>query len=156
LAATYPEAAGKLVLTGAAGLIPKRTLKYYGKTWSYKLLKKIASFRIAGKIGERLKEKLKARAGSSDYRALPDSMKGTFVKVVNQDLKPVLKKVKSPTLLIFGDQDKETPVYFGKIMEKEIPDAGLVILEGAGHFAYLERSGDFVRIAKFFLKGDSE
>ena len=90
---------------------------------------------------------------SSDYRALPETMRGTFVKVVNQDLKGYLKDIKASTLLIFGDQDTDTPLYFGQIMEREIPDAGLVVLKGAGHFAYLERGDEFARIARVFLEG---
>ncbi|MFR5785768.1 MAG: alpha/beta fold hydrolase [Christensenellales bacterium] len=36
-------------------------------------------------------------------------------------------------------------------MEEKIPDAGLVVQEGAGHFAYLEHNQAFLRIAKNFL-----
>ena len=37
-------------------------------------------------------------------------------------------------------------------MEKSIPDAGLVTLEGGSHFAYLEQLDRFILIAKQFLK----
>ena len=37
-------------------------------------------------------------------------------------------------------------------MEKRIPDAGLVILEGGSHFAYLEQIGRFNAIVRHFLK----
>ena len=36
----------------------------------------------------------------------------------------------------------------GKLMEEKIPDAGLVVQKGAGHFAYLEHNQAFLRIAK--------
>ena len=40
-----------------------------------------------------------------------------------------------------------------KRLQQEIPDAGLVIFEGATHYAYLEQWQRFVAIAKnFFLK----
>jgi len=38
-------------------------------------------------------------------------------------------------------------------MEREIPDAGLVVFEGGGHFAYLEELSKFVRIVRSFLEG---
>ena len=41
----------------------------------------------------------------------------------------------------------------GEVMEKEIPDAALVRLEGCGHFAYLEKYADFRAIAWKFLIG---
>ena len=158
MAATHPEMVGRLVLTGAAGLIPKRSARYYVKVYSYKAMKWMAGKsglkKLLKSCGLDLTEKIRARAGSSDYRALPEAMRATFVKVVNQDLKGYLKDVKASTLLIFGDQDTDTPLYMGQIMEKEIPDAGLVVFEGAGHFAYLERGAEFARIARVFLEGE--
>ena len=133
LAAHCPEKVGRMVLTGAAGLIPRRTLAYYVKVYTHKLGKKLG-----------LKSK---NVGSADYRALPETMKGTFVKVVNQDLRPLLPRVAAPTLLVFGDQDQETPVAFGRIMEKEMPHARLEIYPGLGHFAYLDRKEDFSAMA---------
>ena len=158
LAATHPERVGKLVFTGAAGLIPKRKASYYVKVYSYKCMKRIAKqagfSRFLKSLGWDVEAKIRARAGSSDYRALPEVMRGTFVKVVNQDLKGYLKDVKASTLLIWGENDTETPLYFGNIMAEGIPDAGLVVFQNAGHFAYLEKSGDFIRIARVFLEGE--
>ena len=61
-------------------------------------------------------------------------MRKTFVKVVSEDLYPLLPSVKAPTLLIWGGADTETPLWMGQTMEKEMPDAGLVVFEGASHF----------------------
>ena len=47
----------------------------------------------------------------------------------------------------------ETPLWMGREMEKLIPDAGLVILEGGSHFAYLEQAARFNTIAVHFLHG---
>ena len=38
-------------------------------------------------------------------------------------------------------------------MEKEIKDAGLVVFENAGHFAYLEQYARFKVISEKFLIG---
>jgi pimeloyl-ACP methyl ester carboxylesterase len=51
--------------------------------------------------------------------------------------------------------DQDTPVWQGKKLEQTIPDAGLVVLQGAGHFAYQERLADFVRIVETFF-GDKQ
>lgn len=149
--ATYPEKVEKIVLTDSAGLIPKRSFKYYFNVYKFKVFKKLY---ITFAKGSRKEEKLEAfykKFGSNDYKNTSGVMRQTFVKVVNQDLKGYLPKIKSPSLLIWGDMDKETPISFAKIMEKEIPDAGLVVFEGAGHFAYLERINDFnIIVNKFF------
>jgi len=148
IAAKYPELAGKIIMTGAAGLIKKRTLKYYIKVYSYKLGKW-----FLGIVNPKALENLRRNSGSADYRALPEHMKKTFVNVVNEDLGYLLGKIKSPVLLLWGENDTETPLSMGERMEREIPDAGLVVLKGGGHFAYLDNFAEFINIARVFLKG---
>jgi pimeloyl-ACP methyl ester carboxylesterase len=156
LAAQNPELVDKMILCDSAGVMPKRGLKYYFKIYKYKLAKIIFKRKtiksILKAIGINVEKSIQ-KAGSEDYRKLNDNMKKTFVKVVNQDLRPYLKKIKSPVLLVWGGMDGDTPLYMAKVMEKEIPDAGLVVYEDAGHFAYLDRLADFNRVASYFLKG---
>ena len=64
-------------------------------------------------------------------------MRPTFNRVIAQDLRGVLPRIKASTLLIWGTEDRDTPLWMGEVMAKEIPDAALVRLEGCGHFAYL-------------------
>lgn len=148
LAAGYPERVDKLVLTDAAGLIPKRSLRYYIRVYSYKAGKAVCRF--LGISTDRLRK----NAGSRDYQQLSPGMKKVFVRVVNQDLAGYLPSIQAPTLLIYGREDTETPVAFGEYMEKHIPDAGLVVLENAGHFAYLDQFPGFCRIVDAFFKGE--
>lgn len=149
LSSSHPEKVSKMLLTGAAGLIPKRSAKYYIKVYSYKAAKAVLKF-----FGIK-KTPFSKNAGSADYRALNDNMKRIFVNVVNQDLRPRLPLIKAPVLLFWGEDDTETPMYFAKIMESEIPDAGLASYPGAGHFAYMERLDDFAAAARYFFKGDN-
>ncbi|MEI3406747.1 MAG: alpha/beta hydrolase, partial [Christensenellales bacterium] len=55
------------------------------------------------------------------------------------------------SFLCFIVRIAETPLWMGKMMEEKIPDAGLVVEKGAGHFAYLEQNQRFLRIVKNFL-----
>lgn len=156
LAAIYPQLVGKIVFVDAAGIRPRRKPKYYIKIWSYKLTKKIARVNwLAGAlkaIGVDVQKRIQS-AGSSDYKALPDHMKKTFVNVVNQDLSGYLKDIKSPSLLIWGENDMDTPVLYGRKMEKEIADAGLVVLKNAGHFSYLDQFPQFIAVVNSFFGG---
>ena len=102
-------------------------------------------------VAEKWQEKLRQRYGSADYNALDEEMRKTFVKVISLDLTDRLPRVEQPTLLLWGDRDTETPLWMGQKMEKEIPDAGLVVLEGGTHFAYLEQIARFGTIAHHFL-----
>ncbi len=156
LAAKYPELAGKIAFVDAAGVKKKRSLAFHLRTMLYKLCKKALKIAFLKKLLKVFGIDAEARvknAGSADYKALPDCMKGTFVKVVNEDLTPYLSRIKSPSLLIYGENDEDTPVSLAKIMEKKIPDAGLAVIAGTGHFSFLDAPGQVMRILRVFLEG---
>ncbi|MEL7601866.1 MAG: alpha/beta hydrolase [Bacillota bacterium] len=141
----------RLVLVDAAGIRPKRSLKWYIRTYAYKLGKLLKNYRWIDRlfhISERQKN-----AGSAEYRSLGSGlMRSTFVKVVNLDLSDRLPLIKNSTLLIWGANDVDTPLYMGQIMEKRIPDAGLVVFEGAGHFSYADQYARFCSVLKAFFR----
>ena len=155
LAAQHPELVGRMVLTGAAGVKKPESGRATARQTLYKGLKSAVNLaektHLFGSLPERGREALVQRFGSSDYRALSPEMRKTFVKVISLDLTGELHKIKAPTLLYWGAQDAETPLWMGRLMCERIPDAGLVVEEGAGHFAYLEHSARFARILQSFL-----
>lgn len=155
LATIYPELVDKIVLIDSAGLIPKRGLNYYLKVYSFKSLKFLYKSIFFWRDKKEKMEKFYEKFGSRDYQDADGIMRKILVKVVNEDLTPILKDVKAPTLLIWGDEDSATPLYMGKIMEEEIPDSGLVILKGTGHYSYLDDFNRFTRIIKAFLLPNS-
>ena len=102
---------------------------------------------------EKWQAALRKRYGSADYNRLNENMRKTLVKVISLDLLPLLKSIQSPTLLIWGSADTATPLWMGQQMEKEIPDAGLVVFEGRSHFAFIEEWQRFLTIVKHFFWG---
>ena len=78
-------------------------------------------------------------------------MRSIMVKVVNEDYKDLLPRISVPTLLVWGSADEDAPLTHGRMMEQLIPDAGLVIFEGAGHFSYLDEPARFCRIVRHFF-----
>lgn len=138
----------KMVLTGAAGVKPKRGVDWYIKTYTYKTGKMLL------KPFKGLSEKLQKNAGSEDYKNASTVMKGTLVKAVNFDITPYLKDIKPETLLVFGEKDEATPLYQGKIMEDKMPNAALVVFENDDHFAYFHQGDRFNRVLEAFLKVD--
>jgi pimeloyl-ACP methyl ester carboxylesterase len=93
--------------------------------------------------------------GSADYREASGTVRDSMVRLVNADLRPRLAQLRAPTLLIWGERDEETPVHDAHVMERLIPDAGLVVFEGCGHFAYAEQPDRFGHIVDVFLRGDT-
>ena len=140
----------KLVFTGAAGIRPKRSLRMKLRVRVYKVLKKLVQLPILSHYQEDLKKAF----GSDDYKAIIGVLRDSFVKIVNEDLSYTLSKVEVPCLLIWGDKDDATPLWMGKMMEKEMKDAGLVIFENEGHYAYWNQIHRFNKIVDVFLEKD--
>ena len=158
LAAYHPEWVKKIVLTGGAGLRAPAAPALSKKQKQYKRLKGIVNFFVKIPFLKPLAEKamnaLRQRYGSEDYKRLKtDVMRNTFVKVINQDLSDLLPKIQASTLLIWGSQDTATPLWMGQKMEKEIPDAGLIVFEGRTHFAFVEEWQRFQTIVNTFFWG---
>lgn len=141
----------KLILVDAAGVKPRRSLKYYFKVYTYKLGKKLMPL-IYGKKGaqERI-EQMRAKRGSSDYNNASPMMRAILSKVVNEDLKHCMPKISAPTLLIWGENDTATPLHDAQIMEKLIPDAGLVSFPGCGHYSFLDNPIQFAAVLRSFI-----
>jgi len=151
LAATHPEMVDRLVLVNSAGLRPKRVPTYYARVYGYKAGRTLlASAPLAGPLGAPLRRLFEARFGSTDYRQA-GTMRGTLVRVVNEDWRHLLPRIAASTLLIWGDLDEETPLADGQVMEQVIPDAGLVVFPGAGHFSYADDLERFGRVVRHFL-----
>lgn len=142
LAATRPEAVGKMLLVGCAGIKPRRKPQYYIKTGIYKILKRTSP---------RLAKRWESRHSSPDYLALSPVMRESFKKIVNEHLDGVLCKIAAPTLLVFGDGDTETPLYMARRLNKGIAGSGLVIMKNCGHFCFVEKPTEFDLIAAEFL-----
>jgi len=143
--------ASKLILTGSAGIRPQRNLFYYIKVYSYKFAKFFLNL-APQNLRPILLEKLQQRFGSTDYRSAPPVLRQTLVKVVNEDLTTLLSEIKVPSLLLWGENDLDTPLYQAKVMEQKIPDAGLVLIKNAGHFCFLDKPTEFNLIAEHFLR----
>ncbi len=150
----YPELIKKMILIDSAGLIPKRKLKYYVKVYTFKTLKKLYSMAFFWINKDEKMERFYKKFGSDDYKDADGIMRKILVKLVNEDLRPLLKDIKASTLLVWGRDDDATPVYMGEIMEKEIKDSGLVVLEKAGHYSYLDQFIRFKAIIDSFLEKD--
>ncbi len=96
----------------------------------------------------------KKHIGSTDYKNASGIMRNILVEHVNLDITDEVKKIKCPTLLIWGTNDKEVSIERGYELEKLIKDAGLVQYEGCSHYAYLERIGQTINVLKSFLGVD--
>ena len=100
---------------------------------------------------KKLTNYLRNKWGSSDYKNASEIIRGSLVKIVNEDLTNYAKNIKCPTLLIYGELDKDVPLKEAQDLEKLIEDAGLIKYENAHHYAYLENLNQTIAILHNFL-----
>ncbi|MDR3351247.1 MAG: alpha/beta hydrolase [Prevotellaceae bacterium] len=132
----------KLILTGSAGLPAtnrpsKKTPARYLPGFFKKGL---------------LREFLIKIAGSEDYKRATPQMREVLKKVIAEDLRPFAEKISIPSLLIWGANDKETPVAMGEDFHATIPSSSLEIMAGCGHYAFLENRNMFLNLINKFLE----
>ncbi|MCA0452607.1 MAG: alpha/beta hydrolase [Chloroflexi bacterium] len=152
LGAEHSDRILKMTLADAAGVKPKPSTNGQLRLRAYRF-----ALNTLQRVGmkpqaEQLRTWYSERYGSADYKAAKGVMRETLVKVVNEDLLPYAARVKRSTILFWGDKDEDTPLWQGQLLEQTIPDAGLVVWEGAGHYSYLERAADTARVMDHFFK----
>jgi len=87
------------------------------------------------------------------FRAGPWNLLQGANHILRDDLTKVLNGITVPTLLLWGDRDKITPLEVGEAFWKEIPTARLEVIHGAGHVVMWDRPAEFNRHALAFLRG---
>jgi pimeloyl-ACP methyl ester carboxylesterase len=147
LAATDPTLVDKLVLVDASGLRSAPSIEARLKRALSRAGRIVGRLGPAGRV---LRDLAYRQVASADYRDA-GPLRPTFVKIVNEDVTELLPRIAAPTLIVWGSRDDDVPVQHGATMERLIPDAGLVVLEGAGHFSYLEQPERFCRVVRHFL-----
>mgnify|MGYP003392590621 CR=1 FL=1 len=140
-----PEIAKKLVLIDSAGF-PSRRKK---KAWAF--FAKIVRPLFSLKLMSGARKSIYRLIGAEDYVATPE-LKETFVNIVDEDLTGYLSSISQPTLIVWGENDKETPVEFARKMGDMIPDSSVKIIKNAGHFSFLDDPQEFNRLIIEFLK----
>ncbi|MHB8174200.1 MAG: alpha/beta fold hydrolase [Nitrospirota bacterium] len=145
LAVDYPRTVDKLVLVSSAGVyrpdaapmpvdeVLREIEKYYEAT-SGGTLSGAASDELSKAV-----DTLKGIGGS-----------GGFVP----DIELELPRVKAPTLVIWGSEDRVIPPSYADIFAQAIPDARVRLMEGAGHLPYVERAEEFNGMVLEFLLPD--
>lgn len=141
----------RVILIDAAGIKPKDTIKSSVLASSAKAGKVILSTPGLNRFKDRLTQQFRLKFGSSDYQDA-NEMSEIFKKVVREDLTSYLPSIKQPTLLLWGEDDNETPLSDAKLMHSKIADSKLVSYPNAGHYVYLDELKQVTEKISGFLK----
>ncbi len=135
LAAKYPQRVEKLILIASSGIPPKRSLskkiQLFGIKWGGKSLAKIDYLCSTSLFSTYFTPKF----GSRDYQQA-GAMRPTLIRAVNEDITPHLIAIRSPTLLLWGGKDTETPPEMGRRFADLIPQAKLHCFPHHTHFPF--------------------
>ncbi len=138
----YPEKVSQLFLLDSAGLIHN---DIFSKS-------KRAVFKSAAKIGkaflnsEKAKKILYRLAREEDYKNAPPIMKKTMENLISLNIQPILKDIKTPTVIIWGKNDKVTPFSDSAIFKRELPHSKLFLIESARHSPMFTHVKEVVKI----------
>ncbi|MDP2950890.1 MAG: alpha/beta hydrolase, partial [bacterium] len=121
----YPELLQGLILVSSAGLKDKslrtRILNSVAELTQKIKLKQCPCFGFFRSFFYKVILKRTDYLKTDDDLALKETMK----LALKEDLLPLLNKIESKTLLIWGDKDELTPLNQGKIMQEKIPQSEL-------------------------------
>ena len=76
-------------------------------------------------------------------RADPRSLFAATQQLLRSDWSHILSEIEAPTLIIWGDRDKVTPLKIGEAMHLAIPGSQFVVIEQAGHNSMWDQPNSF-------------
>ena len=142
-AARYPENLRSLVLTGAAGIKHPLSFKQKIIFSLSRAGKVILSLPVVDKLEKPAQRLLYRLSPDKDYGRADQRMKAVMRSALAEDLTPLLEEIRVPTLLIWGREDRSTPLCDGELMQREIVGSELHVIDGANHGAVYREAGKF-------------
>jgi pimeloyl-ACP methyl ester carboxylesterase len=88
---------------------------------------------------------------TEDYH--PAGLRAMSNAFADADLRDMLPTIDVPTLLLYGDADKRSPVSVGEELHAQIPGSRFVVIEGPGHMVNMETPERFNDEVRSFLRG---
>jgi pimeloyl-ACP methyl ester carboxylesterase len=147
-AAKHADQLKKLVLIDASGM-RSRTLKARIKR---------SVFLTAAKIGrvftrsESVRDMIYKLAREKDYQQASPTLRKTMTNILNDEIVDDLPQVKSETLIVWGENDRATPLSHGKFYATQIPESKLKIISGARHSPQFTHPTQVAKIVAEFIK----
>ncbi|MFA4817489.1 MAG: alpha/beta hydrolase [Parcubacteria group bacterium] len=134
----------KLILMGSAGIREKTAKKYLFFMFS-KILVILWRLPIIRASKESIRKYFYKLIDSEDYLNA-GMLADTYKKIINEDLKEDLKKIHTPAVLIWGENDLDTPIQNAKLMHSLLKNSQLYIIPNAGHYVFLDNEAEFEHI----------
>lgn len=141
----------KVVFIGTAGVKPRNSVKKFAYKVIAKIGKVITSLPLIRRLQPKLRRRLYSAAGSTDYLNA-EQMSKIFLNTINENLLDDVSNIKHPALLVWGENDTETPLSDANLILDRLSKGRLVTIPNAGHFVYIEAFDEVIKeIGEFLL-----
>jgi pimeloyl-ACP methyl ester carboxylesterase len=87
-------------------------------------------------------------AREKDYVDATLEMKQSMINLIKTDIKPYLSQLRVKTLIIWGKEDKITPLTDGMMMQSLINNSHLVVIDEARHSPFYTHPEKVIEIIK--------
>lgn len=141
----------KIILIGSGGIRHSKSPRQKLYRLVAKSGKQILRLPGLNRAHDMARRKLYTIAGATDYLDAGDTQ-GIFLKVINEDLRDSAGAISVPVLLIWGENDRETPLSDATIFHEKIQSSKLVVISDAGHFTYLDQPARVLSEIKEYLQ----
>ena len=155
-AVKHPEKLKGLILVSSAGIKPKQNIFYLTFLAVAKFVKsiflKIPILKNSFPFFRNIFYKYILR--KTDYlkaEKLP-YLQETFKNIIKEDLREYFSKIKIPTLIIWGDKDRMTPLKDAYLMKEKIKGSELEIIKNVAHTPHLEKPEILAQKIMNFIK----
>lgn len=105
---------------------------------------------LAGMFTDSATEKIKQELGDIMLQFHPIGFRLMSMAIARLDTRDIFPKIRVPTLLIWGEEDKRSPINVAHQFREAIPGSKLVIISNAGHVCNLEKPNQFNKIVNDF------
>ncbi len=147
----FPEMVKALVITGSSGLYESAMGDGYPKRGDYEFIKKkaqdvfydpeVATKEIVDEVFATVNDRMKLVKTLAIAKS-----------AIRHNMSKDLPHMKTPTCIIWGENDTVTPPNVAKEFHELLPDSDLFWIEKCGHAPMMEHPNDFNRILEAWLK----
>lgn len=146
----YPELVKSIILTGSSGLFENSMGSTFPKRGNYAFIEskaqsifydpKTATKEIVDEVFDIVNDRSKA------IRVVV-----TAKSAIRNNLEKRIQEIKSPVLLVWGEQDTITPLWVGEKFNQLLPNSRLEIFDKCGHAPMMEQPDRFNKTLADFL-----
>lgn len=138
LALDHPEAVAGLILVGTGGRLRVHP-DILAMTVSKDKYDQGVDTMLAWSFSQNADKGMVELAGKRFLQVPASVVHADFLACDGFDVLPRLGEIHCPTLVLCGSEDQLTPLKYSQFLVDQIPEATLVIIDGAGHMVMLER-----------------